>query len=84
MFFIIQGVADGWLLVSEPGFSGFWPQIPLETNSYMKKTCREWSEQLDMIDTDYFGFGILQNHQRFIIKWTKLFDAFSLKVFDLL
>ena len=50
---------------------------------FLERTCREWSEQLDMVDTDHFGFGILQNHQRFVRKWTKLFYDFSLKVFDL-
>ena len=48
-----------WLLVSEPGFSGFWRQIPLKHICYIKKTCREWSEQLDTLDMDHFGFGIL-------------------------
>ena len=49
----------------------------------MKKMCREWSGQLDMVDTDHFGFGVLQNHPRFVRKWTKLLYDLSLKVFDL-
>ena len=56
------------LLVSEPGFWVFWPQIPLKTNVYIKQTCWEWSEQLDIVDMDHFGLGIWQNHQRFVRK----------------
>ena len=47
-----------WLLVSESVFCVFWCEFSLKHNQYIKKTCREWSEQLDMVDTDHFGFGI--------------------------
>ena len=57
-----------WLLVSEPGFWGFGRQIPLKNHFYIKKRCWEWSEQVDMVDTGHFGFGILQNQQRFVRK----------------
>ena len=54
-----QTTNQNWLLVSEPGFSGFGRQLPLKNNFHIKKNCREWSEQLDMVDTDHFGIGIL-------------------------
>ena len=69
-FLLVNLKAPLWLLVSEPGFSGFWRQNPLKNNLYMKKTSREWSEQRDMVDTDHFGFGFLQDHQRFVRTWT--------------
>ena len=49
----------------------------------MEKACPEWSEQLDIVDTDHFGHGFLQNHHRFVRKCTKPFYEFALKVFDL-